>query len=243
MTTIPPLTEEAIGDLVEEVTRSSARLVGAAAGLSDDQVRAPSALPAWTRGLRHVARSADAYTWPLRSARGCPQPGSRPNTVPPPGTAEGAAELAADVRLSLERLAEEARALPADAWDRLVTALAGWRHPAWFTLWRCLRELETHHLDLRHGYRTADWPASYVMWALDGTLATLKAQQFPIGSAEAVDLGHRWELTPGGPSVAADGHVLLGWLAGRTAGPGENLPIPPAWPQPPTPGWGRADQP
>lgn len=244
MTTNPQPNEKAVGDLIEEVGRSSARLIKAATTLTDDQVRAPSALPTWTRGqvLVHLARSADAYTWLLRSARGCPHPGSRPTTAPPPGTTERAAALAADVRLSLERFAEEARAMPADAWSRLVTALAGWRHPAWFTLWRCLRELETHHVDLYCGYHTSDWPVSYVAWALDDTLATLKEQHFPIGSAEAVDLGRSWELTPGGPTVAAAGHVLLGWLAGRTPGPDENLPLPPPWPQPPTPGWGRARQ-
>ncbi|MET9251882.1 hypothetical protein [Nonomuraea sp. NPDC003709] len=72
---------------------------------------------------------------------------------------------------------------------------------------------------------------------------TLTARRFPIGSAEAVDLGHQWELTPGRPEISAPGHTLLGWLASRTPGPGENLPVPPPWPQPPTPGWGRPRHP
>lgn len=241
--------------LIEEVGRSGARLVGAAAALTDDQVRAPSALPSWTRGqvLVHLARSADAYTWLLRSARGHPDPGSRPNTAPPDPAetrAESGAELAADVRHSLVCFVEEAGSTPSDAWNRLVTALAGWRHPAWFTLRRCLRELETHHVDLRCGYRTADWPASYVRWALDDTLATLKARRFPLGSAEAVDLGHRWELTPGGPAVSAPGHVLLGSPAARPAPartcrsrrPGRNRP-PPAGAAHATPdGYGRGQR-
>ncbi|MEO3874780.1 maleylpyruvate isomerase family mycothiol-dependent enzyme [Nonomuraea sp. B12E4] len=246
MSATSPLPEEAVSGLAEEVARSGTRLIRAAAALTDAEVHALSGVPPWTRGqvLVHVARSADAYTWLLRSARECSQPGGRPDPAPPPGNAETSAQLAADLRLSLERFLEEVRTMPADAWTRLVTALAGWRHPAWFTLWRCLRELETHHLDLRCGYRTADWPASYVTWALDDTLATLKAQRFPLGSAEAVDLGRRWGLTPGGPAIAAAGHVLLGWLSGRTSADGvtsdERLPVPPVWPQPPTPGWGRA---
>ncbi|MEV0379549.1 hypothetical protein [Nonomuraea sp. NPDC050643] len=39
---------------------------------------------------------------------------------------------------------------------------------------------------------------------------------------------------PGGPVVATAGYALLGWFAGRTAAPVENLPPPPTWPQPPT---------
>ncbi|MEV0403047.1 maleylpyruvate isomerase family mycothiol-dependent enzyme [Actinoallomurus sp. NPDC050550] len=230
-----------IDSLLEQVTRSADRLLADASALTDAEVREPSALPGWTRGqvLVHVARSADAYTWLLRSASGRAPLGTRPGTTPPPSISEAGAELAADLRLSLERFLGEARAMPADAWDRLVTALAGWRHPAWFTLRRCLRELHTHHVDLHCGYRTSDWPDPYVAWALDDTLATLKAQRFPLGLADALDLGLRWELTPDGPAVAAAGHVLLGWLAGRAPGPGQNLPTPPTWPQPPTPGWGQ----
>lgn len=193
----------------------------------------------------HVARSADAYTWLLRSARGRARLGARPEPASPPDNAADATHLATDLRLSLERFVGEATMMPADAWDRLVTALTGWRHPAWFILWRCLRELETHHLDLCCGYRTADWPTSYVTWALEDTFATLKAQRFGLSSAEAVDLGRRWELMPGGPAVAADGHVLLGWLSGRASADGltsgGRLPVPPVWPQPPMPGWGRAE--
>lgn len=47
--------------------------------------------------------------------------------------------------------------MPAERWNTLVSALAGWRHPAWFTLHCCRRELETHHVDLNLGYTTACW--------------------------------------------------------------------------------------
>lgn len=245
MSTPPSLDEATINSLIDQAARSAARLIDTAAALTDAEVAAPSMLASWTRGqvLTHVARSADAYTWLLRSAQGHAQPGRRPVTTPPPDTAGNGTELAAEIGLSMDRLTDEAKAMPTEAWHRLVVALAGWRHPAWFTMYRCLRELETHHFDLRYCYRTADWPDSYVTWALDTTLATLKAQHFPVGAVEATDLGRRWNLTPGKPVVAAVGHVLLGWLAGRTPSPDENLPLPPLWPQPPTPGWGRVDNP
>ncbi|MCX4825826.1 hypothetical protein OG883_39610 [Streptomyces sp. NBC_01142] len=59
------------------------------------------------------------------------------------------------------------RRCPPTPWDTLVTALAGCRHPAWYTLYRCWREVETHHADLSFGYGTADWPTAYVTWALE----------------------------------------------------------------------------
>lgn len=142
-------------------------------------------------------------------------------------------QVVGELQVSLEQFAAETSALSADDWSQMVRALAGWPHPAWFTLRRCLRELETHHVDLGRDYRTQDWPTSYVVWALDDTLATMKARGFPLGSAEAIDLGRKWTITPGGPAVAAAGHELLGWLAGRSASPGDQLPVPPQWPQPP----------
>ncbi|MER6573295.1 maleylpyruvate isomerase family mycothiol-dependent enzyme [Streptomyces sp. NPDC001093] len=239
----------------EDVVRSGDRLVRAAAGLSDTGLRAPSGLPGWTRGhvLAHVAHSVDAYVWLLRLAHTGHAPGPRADAATLAAAIERDAALSAErlatrLRGSLERFAAQARALPAPAWDRLVPALAGWRHPAWYLLLRCLRELETHHFDLGVGHGTAQWPDSYVSWALDDTLTTLRAQGFPVASVEAVDLGRRWSVASEGPSVAGAGHEVLGWLSGRTPaavlttdGPAPLLPAPPAWPQPPLPGWGRVD--
>ncbi|MFI9803862.1 maleylpyruvate isomerase family mycothiol-dependent enzyme [Streptomyces sp. NPDC052301] len=248
-----PESGAARAEVVVDVVRSGERLVGAAAGLSDAALRAPSGLEGWTRAhvLAHVAHSADAYVWLLRLARSGREPGPRADAAVLAASVAQDAELpaaglTARLRESLDRFTAEARALPAPAWDRLVPALAGWRHPAWYLLLRCLRELETHHLDLDLGHGTEQWPHRYVRWALDDTLTTLRAQGFPLASATAVDLGRRWSLAPGGPSVAGPGHLVLGWLTGRipadaltTGHPAPLLPRPPAWPQPPLPGWGR----
>lgn len=236
-------------EILDEVSRSGARLAGTLAVLSDDDVRAHSALPGWTRGhvVTHVARAVDAYLWLLAVARTGAEPHPRSDAdalarAVEDGAARPAAELAADLRTGLGRLAERAAAMPAEGWDTLVTALAGWRHPAWYTLYRCWRELETHHVDLDAGYRTADWPAGYVTWALDDTLAALSARGFPVGRVRATDLGRSWTPSPTGPAVEGPGHQLLGWLSGRTAGASLTcdgpLPGPPGWPMPPAPGWG-----
>ncbi|MQY37357.1 hypothetical protein SRB17_53610 [Streptomyces sp. RB17] len=240
---------------IEDVVRSGDRFARAAAGLSGPGLRAPSGLPGWTRGhvLAHVAHSVDAYVWLLRLAHTGRAPGPRTDAATQAAAIErdatlSAEGLAARLREGLDRFAAHARVLSGPAWDRLVPALAGWRHPAWYLLLRCLRELETHHLDLGVGHGTEQWPDSYVAWALDDTLTTLRAQGFPLASVEAVDLGRRWCVAPEGPSVTGAGHQVLGWLSGRTpagvlttGNPAALLPAPPAWPQPPLPGWGRVD--
>ncbi len=226
-------------------------------------MREPAALPGWTRAnvIAHVGCAADAYLWLLAVARTGVEPGPRPSAdalarAVEDGAARPAAELVAGLRARLGRLLEDAESMPEDRWDTLVTALAGWRHPAWYTLHRCWRELETHHLDLDLGYRTSDWPARYVSWALDDTLAALAAREFPVGRVEAVDLGRSWTVSATGPDLTGEGHALLGWLSGRTpaaqltaaqltvtqlitAQPAEARPLPgpPTWPLPPAPGW------
>ncbi|WP_129305156.1 maleylpyruvate isomerase family mycothiol-dependent enzyme [Streptomyces sp. L2] len=241
------------GRLLEDVQRSGNRLAGSLAALTDAEVRAPSRLPRWSRGhvLTHVARSADAYVWMLRRARTGAESGPRTTAAALAeavelGAARPAADVAADVRGSVDRFVAEARLMPPHGWEHPVTALAGWRHPAWYTLLRCLRELETHHVDLGLGYGTGNWPSGYVTWALDDTLGTLRARGFPLAAVEAADLGRRWSLSPEGATIAAPGHRVLGWLSGRTPvsemvtdGTAAALPSPPPWPQPPLPGWGR----
>lgn len=244
----PTQTSADILHVIGEITRSSARLADTLAALTDADLRAPSTLPTWTCGhvIAHLARSADAYLWLLAVARTGAAPSPRADAealrlAVEEGAALPAAELVTDVRTRLARLAEEAASMPTRAWGNLVTALAGWRHPAWYTLHRCWRELETHHVDLDAGYRTTDWPAVYVTWALDDTMATLTARGFPVARVEAVDLGRSWILSPTGPVVTGPGHDLLGWLSGRasSAPPSSDrrLPAPPTWPLPPTPGW------
>ncbi|MFF8864162.1 maleylpyruvate isomerase family mycothiol-dependent enzyme [Streptomyces sp. NPDC015139] len=241
--------------LLDDVERSGDRLVRAAAGLSAADLRGPSGLASWTRGrvLAHVRHSAEAYVRLLRLARAGREPGPRADAAAPAAAVERDGELPAgrpaeELRAGLDRFTAEARAMPAPAWDRRVPAPAGWWHPAWYLPLRCLREPEAHHLDLDTGHGTDKWPDGYVRWALDDTLTTLRTQGFPVASVRAVDLGRHWSAAAHGPSVAGAGHRLLGRLSGRLRAdaltsdrPAHLLPRPPAWPQPPLPGWGRVD--
>ncbi|WP_042373887.1 maleylpyruvate isomerase family mycothiol-dependent enzyme [Streptacidiphilus neutrinimicus] len=210
---------------IEDVRASADRLLSTVEELDEEALREPSALPNWTRAdvLDHLTGAAHAYIRLLALARGTEQPPPRPDGL----------------RASLDQLLTDAAAMPAESWETTVTALAGWRHPAWFTLNRCQRELETHHLDLDLGYALADWPAGYVRWALTDTIASLTARSFPVAKLTATDLNQSWPLSPTGPAVVAPAPTLLAWLAGRTPlSTTDPLPTPPPWPLPPTPGWG-----
>lgn len=145
-------------DIIEEVTRSGARITATLDALTDLEMRTPSTLVSWTRGhvITHLARSIDAYGWLLAVARTGIEPAPRADAkslarTVREGADRPAAELATDLRSRLAHLAEDATSMPVERWDTLVTALAGWRHPAWYTLHRCWRELETHHVDLNAG--------------------------------------------------------------------------------------------
>ncbi|MEY9931269.1 maleylpyruvate isomerase [Catenulispora sp. GP43] len=234
--------------MIEAIRSSSARVIRALSAMDDREARQPSALPGWTRAhvVGHLIQSGDAYLWLMAVARDGVEPWPRAERAAMARELEDlaarpVAELVDGLADRMDRLVRVSEVMPVERWDTLVQALAGWRHPAWYILRRCLRELETHHLDLDVGYRTDDWPAPYVAWALEDTLSTLAARGFPLARVEAVDLERSWALSDAGPVVSGPGHAVLGWLSGRRGGAGlsaQELPAAPAWPMPPTPGWG-----
>ena len=235
-------------ELFREVRASAARLGADADSLTDRQAREPSRLPGWSRGhvLTHLARSADAYRWMLALARTGTAPGSRADAAElerqlGEGAGRSAAALAADLRGSLDGLLRDAAELPVERRAVLVPALAGWRHPAWYLLWRAWRELEVHHVDLNTGRDSAGWPDGFVRTALAETAAALAARGVPVARVEAEDLGQGWAVGGSGPVVSGPGHELLAWFAGRGPAAGLRadgpLPLLPGWPLPPVPGW------
>lgn len=242
-------------DVIDELDAGTERVVGTLGGLTEHDLRGPSALPGWSRGhvATHIARNADSL-WNLlewaRTGVEIPQYPSleKRNADLDAGAGRGGDELIADVRATAARFAEQARTLPEDAWSTPVAALAGWRHPAWYTVFRRWNEVEAHHVDLAAGYGAADWPESYVRWSSAATLAdmaALPAKQLgelagyritATDSGESADLGR----APGGPEASGSGRALLGWLSGRTDGSGVSvrpdgpLPVPPPWPHAPS---------
>ncbi|MFD9128046.1 maleylpyruvate isomerase family mycothiol-dependent enzyme, partial [Kitasatospora sp. NPDC059571] len=236
--------------LLDDVRASAERLRDTLDALTDAQARQPSLLTGWSRGhvITHLARSADVYRWLLALARTGTEPEPRADAAGldralREGAGRAAADLTADLCRSLDGLIGDAAALPAERRTVLVTALAGWRHPAWYTLHRARRELESHHVDLDLGYAATDWPAGYVRRTLDETIAALTARGFPVARIEAADLGRAWAPARTGPAVTGPGHALLAWLAGRGRDAHLRVDGPDPLPTPPGGASGRARAP
>ncbi|MDP9817063.1 maleylpyruvate isomerase [Spirilliplanes yamanashiensis] len=225
--------------LMTEVDRATQRLLRTAEGLDDAGVAAPSGLPGWTRGhvLTHVARNADAYANLLRGAAtgadvpGYASPEARAEGIEA-GHARPLAEQLADIRAAHERFAEQAAAVPAGAWPRVLQATG---HPAAMVPWARLREVEVHHADLAAGYTPAHWPEAFALRLLREVLDGLHEGPPLVLRPDA--LGH--PLVVGDPAaapvVSGPAWALAAWLTGRgdgaalTVSPDGELPTPPRW--------------
>jgi maleylpyruvate isomerase len=230
--------------LRELVDGSTGRMLATVSALTDEQVRAASPLPGWTRGhvLTHIARNADGLRNLLIWAHtGVVTPQYRDaqarNAEIEAGAGRAAGELAADVRESAARFAAQAGQLTDGDWQVMVSGLRGPEHPAWVVLRRRLSEVEFHHVDLDAGYRPADWPDWFVAEQLESAAGGFAED----GDAPAVLMtddgtGRTYRTGPDPEvTVAGPGCELLAWLSGRSRGIG--LAVSPAGPPPQMPPW------
>lgn len=218
-------------DYRAELQAADARLIATVAALSDDEMRAPSALPGWTRGhvVTHVARNADSLVNLLTWARtGVVTPQYRDAAERDAGIEAGyarpAKEQLADLEESTARFAAAADAMPDDRWNALISGTRPPEHPAWYVVMRRLREVEIHHGDLGTAYTWRDWPDRYVHWEWRDSPAL--ADEPTYRSLTATDTG---ETITGadGPDLRATKRELVAWLIGRHT-PG-GFPAPPPW--------------
>jgi maleylpyruvate isomerase len=221
-------------------------LLRSAALVSDQQAREPSLLPGWSRGhlLTHVARNADSLqnllVW-ARTGVETPQyshPGERAEGIAA-GAGRSPAELYADLEASAAALDAEAARLPDTAWAAHVGGAPGSTHPAWYTLWRRLMEVELHHVDLGVGYAAADWPELFATYCLTKAAADFTGPDSPAVLLRSSDAAVVVQIGPAGkpPAHTVTGPVrpLLAWLTGRSSG--ESLTTQPPGPLPALPAW------
>lgn len=226
------------------------QLTAAIDGLPDTAARGASLLPGWTRGhvLSHLARNAEAGVRLLDWARtGVPSRqyeslGAREADIEA-GAGRPVAELAQDVRQTAAAFADEAAAMPPQAWQRVVRYAAGEEPAAVAIAAARLAEVLVHHVDLDIGYRSSDWPAPFTGAALSRVTAFLResGQAGEFAQLRGTDTGHTFDLRPvsSGPAglvVAGPEHELLAWLLGRSGGRSLTGLAGPAGPVPAAPG-------
>jgi maleylpyruvate isomerase len=234
-------------ELGPRVDAATQRLLLTAAGITDAGARAASLLPGWSRGhvLTHVARNADS----LRNLLVWAHTGTETPQYPSveardrgieDGAGRPAAELIDDVEVSSAALAAEAAILADADWAAEVRGMGGQGHPAWYTLWRRLTEVEFHHVDLGAAYEPVSWPDDFAVQSLEQVTEQFSGKpDCPAAMLVSLDSGRTYRIGPAEAEPAAQisgpTRALLAWLTGRGAGAG--LTAEPAGPLPSVPPW------
>jgi maleylpyruvate isomerase len=225
-------------------------LTRAVDALPDDALRAPSALPGWSRAhvVAHVARNAEALirlaTW-ARTGVETPMYPSREHRA---AEIESSAQAPVDVlRAELVTTAEELdaalAALDDTTWRAEVRSALGRPIPAAEIPWMRVREVWLHAVDLDAGVSVADVAPDVVDTLLDDSTGTLsRAEGCPSAVLVPTDRERTWTLGPAADhpvQVRGEAAQVLGWLVGRTAGEGvaavaadgspAPVPSPPRW--------------
>lgn len=209
---------------VTEVLEATQRLLAGLESLTDEDLRAASDLPGWTKGhiVAHLALNAHGLAGALRAAR----------------TGEGSTAVYASDEsrdADIERLsvasADELRqhnqmaSLRLAGELRLMKALVQVeRRPGGPVLtapdvvelrWR---EVEIHHADLGIGYSPADWSPAFAEYLVHQG-ADARKDDFSF-TMHVSDLGKTVIVGQGGHGIAGTAAALGWWLVGRGTGEG-----------------------
>jgi maleylpyruvate isomerase len=221
------------------------RAVGA---LPDDALRAPSALPGWSRAhvVAHVARNAEALirlaTW-ARTGIETPMYPSREHRA---AEIESSAQAPVDVlRAELTTTAADLdaalAALDTTTWQSEVRSALGRPIPAAEIPWMRVREVWLHAVDLDAGVSVAELAPGVVDSLLDDSTGTLSAADgCPAAVLAPTDRDRTWTLGPASDTpvqVRGEAAQVLGWLVRRSGvveaveanGNPTTVPAPPRW--------------
>lgn len=214
--------------VLADIDAATRRLLETAEAFGDDDVRAPSLLPGWSRAhvLTHLARNADSTRNLLIWARtGVETPDYAGLEARAAGVEAGAvrpaAELVADLRHSADRLVAEYALMPPDAWEHPVRWTIGGPGPVRRAAPARVQEILIHHVDLDAGYTAADWPDDFTHDLLTRVIRSFSARaDAPAMRLHATDIDHWYEVSPpgGAPEIHGTRRALLVWLIGRSPG-------------------------
>jgi len=239
----PETTDHTPHALLDQVAAGTARLLETVRGLTDDDLRAPSLLPGWTRGhvVAHLARNADSLLNLVIWAHTGVELGQYPSAYLRDADIEAGAPRPAgqqvlDLTAAVTRLSALTAAVPASTWSATVRARHGTPLRAAGIARMRLLEVEIHHVDLAAGYTPDDWPALFVAEELPraaADIARTHPADAPAFALAATDSDFRATVGTGEPATTVSGPSpeLLAWLIGRSPGSGLPGPLPelPAW--------------
>ena len=197
-------------------------------GLSDEDLRAPSSLPTWTRAhvIGHLARNAEALTrltvWaetgvetPMyRDAEARAEDIELSATFSPTQLRTDLIASAAALEAGFDRLDDR-------TWQAEVRSALGRALPAAGVPWMRVREVWLHAVDLDAGVSTADFPSDLVDTFLDDVTAVVGAKpECPSVALRATDRDTSWALGPDQERTEVTGTAadLLAWVSGRSDG-------------------------
>lgn len=201
---------------------STRRLLRTADALTEDQLRAPSVLPGWSRAhvVAHLALNAASLTGALdglaRGAEVAMYASAQQRDADIDALAAADAATLRNRLLTESTLFHEAASrLPAEAWAGEVPRVPGGpRMPGAALVPGRRREVEVHHADLGLDYGPGAWPEDFLIGLLD-ELAVDLAESGPF-RIEATDLRRAWQVGEGeGPVVSGGAPELAWWLTGR----------------------------
>lgn len=208
----------------DHLARAGQRLVRTVDGMTEDDWRADSLLPWWTRAhvVAHLALNGEALTGVLRGVvEGEPVPMYESDERRDADIEELAAAHAEQLR---ERLLaavgdfpEAVKSVPDDAWKGRFDRTPGGRSlPLDAIPLMRVREIEIHHVDLGTGYSVSEWPREFAETVVDGMVKRLDPDPGFVVAPD--DASRTWTAgTVGEDPTVVSGPVadLAWWLTGR----------------------------
>ena len=213
---------------LEETILATTRYLEALTELGDEDCRAPSTLPSWSRGhvITHLSRNADGLANLLRWAQTgveTPMYTSTEQRIQDieAGAGRSAAELRADASASAGRWLQAANEVHSSRLATPVSRTPGSPPFPASEVGRLRRtEVEVHHADLLVGYTAHDWPADFTRHLLERRSAELGGKGLAM-TWRLTDLDEKLTVGDGdGPVVSGSSADLAWWLIGRGAGDG-----------------------
>jgi maleylpyruvate isomerase len=212
---------------LQEMVVATTRYLGALTELTDEDMRAPSLLPGWSRGhvVTHLARNADALGNLLHWAESGvenPMYASREQRDADieAGADRSAHDLRVDSSAAAGRFLQAINELDVEHEDALVSKPGGRPFPARQVALERRIEIEVHHADLGLGFGCADWDADFAALLLE-RVGEDRADG-PAVVLRATDTDGVWKYgVPGqGPEVRGPVVDLAWWALGRGNGEG-----------------------